>query len=202
MTTGPRRRRRLSAAERAVWQTAVQSVKPLPRADAEPAASDAAAPEAPPARAPATVAVAEKPSREPLPRAPAAAALAPLGAGRQPVVPLGRRERQKLARGRETIDARLDLHGLTQVEAHAALKRFLQRAQGDGARFVLVVTGKGGRAAAESGVLRRQVPRWLASPEFRNLVLAADVAHASHGGEGALYVRLRRLRGTDVLTTS
>ncbi len=98
--------------------------------------------------------------------------------------------RQRVARGREPIDARIDLHGLTQAEAHAALSRFLHAASARGARLVLIITGKGTRSG--EGVLKRQVPLWLALPEFRELVIGFEGAHAAHGGEGALYVRLRR----------
>ena len=83
--------------------------------------------------------------------------------------------------------------GLTQAEAHEALLRFLRRAQAEGAKFVLVITGKGG-PGGDRGVLRRQVPLWLALPELRACVLGFDVAHVGHGGEGALYVRLRKGR--------
>jgi len=111
--------------------------------------------------------------------------------------PLDRRSRQRLARGKDPIDRRLDLHGLTQREAHDALLHFLHVAQGQGARTVLVVTGKGARAGerdpfAERGVLRRLVPQWLHAAEFRHLVGGFESAHVAHGGEGALYVRLRR----------
>ena len=106
-------------------------------------------------------------------------------------MPIDRRLRQRLARGRIEIDARIDLHGRTQSEAHAALLRFLRRAQSDGRRTVLVITGKG-TAEGGRGVLNRQVPLWLALPEFRTYVLAVEAAHVAHGGEGALYVRLRR----------
>lgn len=117
-----------------------------------------------------------------------------------PLAPLGRRLRQRVARGREAIDGRLDLHGYTQVQAHAALLRFLRRAQADDARFVIIVTGKGGRirsdrdASAEPGVLKRMVPQWLSLPEFRPYVVGFEDAHIGHGGEGALYVRVRRSR--------
>jgi DNA-nicking Smr family endonuclease len=92
---------------------------------------------------------------------------------------------------------------MTQMQAHAELLRFLRRAQAGGAKTVLVVTGKGFGARSrggeheadrERGVLRRQVPMWLALPEFRLLVVGFDDAHAGHGGQGALYVRLRRAR--------
>ena len=113
-----------------------------------------------------------------------------------PLAPIGRRERAQLSRGRKQIDARLDLHGMTQTRAHRALSDFLQRAHIGGLSFVLVITGKGGAAVAHSGrgVLRRQVPQWLNLPEFRNLVVGFEEAHIGHGGEGALYVRIRRAR--------
>ena len=73
--------------------------------------------------------------------------------------------------------------------------RFLRQASGRGARLVLVITGKGARGeAGERGVLRRQVPHWLRLPEFRALVIGFEQAHVAHGGEGALYVRVRRSR--------
>ena len=110
--------------------------------------------------------------------------------------PILRKERHRLARGNAAIDARIDLHGLTQAEAHGALRRLLRRSQADGAKFVLVITGKGAPDASrgERGVLRRQVPMWLALPEFRRYVLGFDVADTGHGGEGALYVRLRKAK--------
>ena len=112
-----------------------------------------------------------------------------------PLAPLGRRLKQRVARGREPIKARLDLHGFTQAQAHAALLRFLRRTQIDGVRMALIVTGKGTSKAGEAherGVLKRQVPLWLSLPEFRTLVVGYEVAHIGHGGTGALYVRLRR----------
>jgi DNA-nicking Smr family endonuclease len=107
-----------------------------------------------------------------------------------PLAPIARREKQHLVRGRAKIDARLDLHGSTQAEAHAALAHFLRGAQRKEAKFVLVITGK-------SGVLRRQVPQWLRLPELREVVVGFEEAHAAHGGEGALYVRIRRERATE-----
>ncbi len=83
---------------------------------------------------------------------------------------------------------------MTQTRAHRALFSFLQRASDDGSTFVLVITGKGRTVGpdAERGVLRRQVPEWLSLPEFRALVVGFEEAHIGHGGEGALYVRIRR----------
>lgn len=99
--------------------------------------------------------------------------------------------RDKLARGRLKIEGKVDLHGLTQSEAHALLLSFLHRAYADGRRHVLVVTGKGSSLGSE-GVLRRAVPVWLATPPFRALVGAYEDAARQHGGSGAIYVRLRR----------
>jgi len=112
------------------------------------------------------------------------------------LTPIMRREKQQLARGRAAIDARIDLHGMTQTEAHGALRRFLLHSQASGAKFVLVITGKGAPNSprGERGILRQQVPLWLALPEFRRYVLGFDSAHAGHGGDGALYVRLRKAR--------
>lgn len=105
--------------------------------------------------------------------------------------PLGRKAKRRLSRGTGAIDSRLDLHGRTQAEAHDALLGFLHWAQGRGDRVVLVITGKG---RGERGVLKRQVPMWLRLPEFRACVVGFEPAGPGHGGEGALYVRLRRAR--------
>jgi DNA-nicking Smr family endonuclease len=112
-----------------------------------------------------------------------------------PLTSLDRRLRQRLVRGRIGLDARLDLHGRTQAQAHDALVRFLRASRAEGARIVLVITGKGTRSAEEErGVLRRQVPLWLRSPQLRETVLGFETAGPAHGGEGAFYVRLRRAR--------
>jgi len=109
---------------------------------------------------------------------------------------LERRERRGLERGRLTIEARIDLHGLYQAEAHAALVGFLMRSRAAGHARVLVVTGKGGAGGdpvvSERGVLRRSVPHWLRGAELRSIVLGFEEAARHHGGGGALYVRLRR----------
>ena len=166
----------LSAEDHALWRSITRSLVPLKRKRAQPLK-------------PHTPDKARKTVRPPR----IAATLAPpLPKGPPPLMRIDRRMKQALARGRIEIDARLDLHGRTQSEAHAALLRFLQRAQRDGARTVLVITGKGGEAAGGRGVLKRQVPLWLALPEFRPFVLGVEGAHIAHGGEGALYVRLRR----------
>lgn len=97
----------------------------------------------------------------------------------------------KLSRGKLPIEGRVDLHGMTQSEAYALLLSFLQRAQANDIRFVLIITGKGFSSGGD-GVLRRQVPAWLATPPFRTLVSSHDVSARHHGGDGALYVRLRK----------
>lgn len=97
----------------------------------------------------------------------------------------------KLARGRLALEGRVDLHGLTQPEAHSLLLSFLSRAHADGVRHVLVITGKGASFGSD-GVLRRAVPQWLATPPFSTLVSGIDEASRRHGGGGAFYVRLKR----------
>ena len=105
----------------------------------------------------------------------------------------GDKGKTSLGRGVIALDARIDLHGLTQAEAFAQLTAFLRRARREGARTVLVITGKGAMGDGEGrGVLRRQVPLWLSSAGLREGVIAFAPAHAEHGGSGALYVRLRR----------
>jgi DNA-nicking Smr family endonuclease len=185
------RRRSLSDEEDALWRGIARSIKPLPRARPAKEISDAAVP----SKSPAEPAVTAKPAPVRQPPPPPQKEAPPLA----PLTPLGRRLKQRVARGREPIEARLDLHGHTQNEAHAALLHFLRNAQGDGKKTVLIVTGKGTRrserdAAAERGVLKRAVPQWLSLPEFRPFVVGFEDAHIGHGGEGALYVRLRRAR--------
>jgi DNA-nicking Smr family endonuclease len=183
-----KRDRTLSEEEHTLWQGIARSIKPLRRASAKKIAAPPvpAATPRPPAKQRTEKRAAAAPPRAPQPPPPPP---------QKPIAPLDRRTKQKLARGREAIDARLDLHGMTQAEAHTALARFLRRAQADGCKFVLVVTGKGVRGSGETrGVLRRQVPQWLALAEFRELVIGFEAAHVGHGGEGALYVRVRRPR--------
>ena len=96
---------------------------------------------------------------------------------------------RRIVIGREPIGARLDLHGLDQDQARAQLAGFLSRAQAEGHRAVLVITGRG---RAGGGILRRRVPDWLAEAPLRALVAGISVAHRRHGGEGAFYVALKR----------
>lgn len=96
---------------------------------------------------------------------------------------------RRLTRERDPIGPRLDLHGLDQDRARAQLAGFLHRARDEGWRAVLVITGKG---AQGDGVLRRMAPEWLAAPDLRDLVAGVSEAHRRHGGQGALYVALKR----------
>jgi DNA-nicking Smr family endonuclease len=111
------------------------------------------------------------------------------------LVSFDERTRRRLARGLVAIDARIDLHGMRQERAFAALASFLKHAQARGERIVLVITGKGAGAGGEGrGVLRQAVPAWLARPDLRELVAGVEQAGRRHGGAGALYVRIRRRR--------
>jgi DNA-nicking Smr family endonuclease len=109
--------------------------------------------------------------------------------------------RQRLIRGREEIDGTIDLHGMRQVEAHAALTRFIHARYARGDRTLLVITGKGlkkleddAAVIVERGVLRQMLPIWLTEPGLAPLVSGWDMAAQGHGGDGAYYVRLRRER--------
>ncbi len=138
-------------------------------------------------------------SPQPVPPAPAPARVAPAAGApapeRKPSPPrhLDRPTLDKLARGRLPIEARVDLHGMTQDEAYSLLFSFLHRAHASGLRYVLVITGKGSSSGGD-GVLRRSVPAWLATPAFRMFVSSHEHAARHHGGSGAIYVRLRKIR--------
>lgn len=176
-------KRNLSHEDRIIWAQVARTVDPLPGrkiedeewysvADTPAAARSGAHPPATQPQPP------RKPEGSPGPR---------LHAIEQPVI-------RKLARGRLPIDGRIDLHGMTQSEAHNLLFGFLARAHERGLRHVLVITGKGASRGSD-GALKRLVPQWLTKPEFRFLVSGHEEAARSHGGEGALYIRLRRERG-------
>lgn len=180
-----RRRRELTPEERALWAKIAETVRPLsgrtlpspPEIVAEPAAKPG-----PIRAATAKRAAPAAPSAQPKP---------------PPLAPLEPKLAKTLKRG-GAVDARLDLHGMRQSEAHDRLAAFLKGQQGRGARVVLIITGKGRGESAplfeERGVLRRLVPAWLAEPGLRNVVIGFSEASAAHGGAGALYVRLRRPR--------
>jgi DNA-nicking Smr family endonuclease len=208
--TGPDKRRTAKAGsspeDLALWHHTTRSVLPLKKAKArvpEVGASGEAKPKSspPPVQAPSLRSEAHKEtSKSAKPSAPRAA----LPKAPPPLVPIERRKARRIARGHVEIDARLDLHGLRQADAERRLRTFLLRARADGLRTVLVITGKGGARDSEDdfassdrserGVLRRSVPFWLEAPELRDCVAGIAPAHIRHGGSGALYIHLRKVR--------
>ena len=185
-TPPPRKRlRRLTDEEIALWTEVARSVARR-RGAALPIPSNPTRPTRPPAPSPtATESPADRPAKPSTP---------------PPLAPIERRLKRELSRGRAAIDGALDLHGLTQAEAHQALRGFLRHSQARGARLVIIVTGKGGAIDElsgwpnERGVLKRLTPQWLREPDLRSVVLGFEEAGRAHGGSGALYVRLRRLQ--------
>ncbi|HML44044.1 MAG: Smr/MutS family protein [Hyphomicrobium zavarzinii] len=132
----------------------------------------------------------------------AATSASPPAPSRSPpeLMTFDRKSARRLRQGQIEIEARIDLHGMRQNEAHVALRHFLMSAYRRGLRWVLVITGKGGPRAqrdddifgsSERGVLRRNVPMWLGEPELRAVVVSFTTAAIPHGGEGAIYVQLR-----------
>jgi DNA-nicking Smr family endonuclease len=190
-------RRKISPEELELWQHVAKSVRPIKRPKLKKPAAETApetkAPPAPPGKM-------KKAKAAPPP--PAAAAPPP------PAKPhhlthglshgIDRRQAERFRKGKLEIEGKIDLHGRTQQVAHDDLLAFLRRARDHGKRCVLVVTGKGMTASqlktSGPGILRQAVPRWLNEPGFRSLVLAFDYAEPQHGGEGALYVLLKRIR--------
>jgi DNA-nicking Smr family endonuclease len=162
----------LTPHESALWRAVAKSIAPLP-------GRTLPAEQAPP---PASKPAADRASHAPAPRhAPKRAA---------PVA--DRAGEKRVRRGRVEIAASFDLHGFTEVRAHAALKDFLLNEQAAGARAVIVITGKGG--AGEDGVLKRRLPAWLEAPDLRPHIAGYAEAHRRHGGAGAYYVFLKRTR--------
>jgi DNA-nicking Smr family endonuclease len=178
-----RSRRQLTRDEARLWRHVVRDAKPLPGRQLEPDESidEPPPPAAPPSRS------GQPPSPAPAPRTkPPQAGIEP---GRFPN--LDKRSAERLAKGQMTVSARLDLHGLTEAQAHGALDRFIAASHAMGRRCVLVITGKG---AEGKGVLKRALPLWLNLPALRPLVLAVSQARQKDGGEGAWYVLLKRSR--------
>jgi DNA-nicking Smr family endonuclease len=179
--------KRPSPEELELWRTAMRDAKPLKRP--RPAAKKAATPQAPPAEPqPPRPKRAVPPLPAPPPPPPKPPELAP---GR--IAGVDKRLAERLKRGQLAIEAMLDLHGLTQEEAHRQLDGFLAHAAHAGRRCVLIITGKG-IWRSESGILREMVPRWLNEAPNRARVLAIAHAQPRHGGQGALYVLLKRKR--------
>lgn len=160
-----RRSKGVSAEEEALFRSALKDAKPVRKRERPPID--------PPKRVVVHVPHPHYPSHPPY--------------NEQPAPPIGGHAEGHLRRGRIEPDARIDLHGLTQDGAYRALLRFLVQCQGQGMRFVLVITGKG-------GILRSALPLWLGQPDLRALIAGLREAHVRHGGGGAFYVLLRAPR--------
>jgi DNA-nicking Smr family endonuclease len=197
----PSRKRALTAEEAELWAHVMRDAKALKRRQR---AAERAVREDVPVPPPAVAASDGAAAPPPRPKTPAVptSPVRPADPSPPQLADFEDRHRRKLARNVEAIDARLDLHGMRQREAHGALRAFLFASAARGSRNVLIITGKGTRAEIERvrdfmqeerGVLRRLVPQWLAEPEFRAIVLSYTAASVRHGGDGALYVRLRKL---------
>ena len=195
-------RRKPTEAELILWQHVAQTARPLaPRrrkklaGDADSIVEKAAEKKpAPPGKRPKTKAVvAVQPAEQPHVALPKVHDLS-----HGVTVGIDRRQADRFRQGRLEIDGKVDLHGRTQAEAHDALHAFIHRAHRAGKRCLLVITGKGGvktlGGEATRGILRQSVPRWLNEPGLRRFILAFDHARPQHGGEGALYVLLKRER--------
>jgi DNA-nicking Smr family endonuclease len=186
-----RRRRAASRGELELWHATMREVRPLRHRPPRTAPSQPVTVAEPPGEAPL-----RSPARRSPPAAPGPIALPALAVHNAPG--LDRASAERLKRGKYPIDDRLDLHGMTQDEAHRALDSFIAGAAKQGLRCVIVITGKGLRGLAEGsgdlGILRNAVPRWLNESGLRAKVLAFTAAQPRHGGGGALYVLLRRSR--------
>jgi len=180
----------LSREDAALWRRVADGIRPLKG-------------RRPPPEEPATggesdehIATPPPPRRRPRPPVPPPPAPAPSPTlpeiGHGDAVGLDKRTAQRMRRGQLPIEGRIDLHGLTEADAHRALTSFLIAAQNAGRRCVIVVTGKGLKADGRPGVLRANVPRWLNQAPNRGRILAFCHAQPRDGGEGALYVLLRR----------
>ena len=180
--------RRVRDEEAALWQRIARDVTPLPRgavALEEAEAPEEKAPPPPAKKIKARTGIAPKPAPPP-PRPPALPDL-------DPITPAGldRRTARRLKRGQLPAEARLDLHGRTQDQAHDVLQSFIEESRMARRRCVLVITGKGSVASGRGGVLRQMVPRWLNEPALRRHIIAITNAPQSSGGAGALYVLLK-----------
>ena len=198
----PVKRRGLSSEDTQLWRWAIADVTPLREARQQAPNSAAGPPANPSATLPATAApLAPPPASAGIPAGPARA----LVATRPPPPPtelepgkatgIDKRTVARLRRGLIVPETQIDLHQQTQEQAHQLLDGFLDASQTSGRRCVLVITGKG-RGSGGAGVLRTMVPRWLNEQPNRRRVLAFCYAVPEHGGDGALYVLLRKSRPT------
>ena len=174
-------KRPLRPDEHRLWSVVAATVRPLP---------GRATPSEPAAQAPAGEdLLPQVPARPAGASAPAVPPTRPKGPVWRPPEQIEPNRKRLITRERDPIGARIDLHGLDYDGARAALEAFLKRAWDEGHRSVLVITGKGARG---DGVLRRAAPEWLAAAHLRPVVAGVSEAHRRHGGEGALYVALKR----------
>jgi DNA-nicking Smr family endonuclease len=183
--------RKLSVEDRILWSRVAKSTRPLPERQSQLDAFDAflAEEQATESSRVEQTGKAAPPQGDPqIPQA------VPKPAPQHRHHPFERPVKRKIAKGRLPLEARIDLHGLFQSEAHAMLLDFLLRAHQRGMRHVLVITGKGSSMGSE-GALKRAVPFWFSKPEFRYLISSYEDAARQHGGEGALYIRLARQPG-------
>jgi len=182
-------KRPLKPEERHIWGMVASTVHPLPgRATPvlpSPDGEGQAAPAAGVGKSRSSSDSALQPTL-PHPTSPLARPPSPLREGNKAIEP---RRKHRIAKAREPIGARLDLHGLDQDRARGVLERFLARAWDEGFRAVLVITGKGVQG---DGILKRRTPEWLAAPHLAHMVAGISDAARHHGGEGALYVALKR----------
>lgn len=182
-------KRRVTPDELELWRHVAQSVRPIkPKRRASPPKDETPSAPAPKSKAAKPAAPVAAP---PKPRPPAPAKPHELTHGLSHGI--DRRQADRFRKGKLAIDGKIDLHGRTQQVAHDDLLAFLRRAHAAGKRNLLVVTGKG-MTTSKVGILRQAVPRWLNEPAFRSLVLAFDYAEPQHGGDGALYVLVKRIR--------
>jgi DNA-nicking Smr family endonuclease len=187
------RRRDLREDERELWEEVTRDVRRAPRRKRNPKAA-----EPPTARKP------EAPRIAPKPLPVARVAAAPKPAKPRGLV-LDGATSERLKKGKVEPDAVIDLHGMTQAQAHARLVAFVRRGHERGERCLLVITGKGSVSSkgdargfvmperSAAGVLRTMAPLWL--EEMRALVVGVQSAHRKHGGDGAFYVYLKRTKG-------
>lgn len=195
-----KRRRHLSAEDEALWHAVTQTITPIERRTVPAPARTKAKPPAPAAPSPAKTELSTRQARTLRPDSPKAVP------AEAPATPFEAKRAKRLRRGHLDIEARLDLHGMRQAEAHRALCAFLVSAHARGLRHVKVITGKGRssdpddrpfdlHAPDRPGVLRRLVPVWLGEPDLSAIVVSFTGAGKQHGGDGALYVHLRRRSG-------
>jgi DNA-nicking Smr family endonuclease len=184
-----------------LWHHTAATIEPLKRGKPRVHPSDRTLPDTPKSKA---LPKPEKPQHSPLAKEPVIepgpTAIKTAARKAPDLSTFDRSSARKIRIGRIDIEARVDLHGLRQSEAHAELRAFLFRCQSRGLRYVLVITGKGKAANAsersysgegERGILKRNVPRWLEEPDVRSIVVSYTTAAIHHGGEGAIYVHLR-----------